>query len=42
MTQQNSALDDEMAAAASSLRTQAQALVQVMAFFKLAEKRVQR
>ncbi|OYU26247.1 MAG: methyl-accepting chemotaxis protein [Burkholderiales bacterium PBB2] len=34
-TQQNSALVEEMAAAASSLRTQAAALVQVMAIFKL-------
>ncbi|WP_310388659.1 methyl-accepting chemotaxis protein [Roseateles sp.] len=42
VTQQNSALVEEMAAAASSLRTQAQALVQVMAFFKLADKRTHR
>ncbi len=42
VTQQNSALVEEMAAAASSLRTQAQALVQVMAVFKLASRRSQR
>jgi len=34
-TQQNAALVEEMAAAASSLRTQAHALVEVMAVFKL-------
>jgi methyl-accepting chemotaxis protein len=39
VTQQNSALVEEMAAAASSLRTQAQALVQVMSIFKLADRR---
>ncbi len=38
-TQQNSALVEEMAAAASSLRTQAAALVDVMAVFKLAARR---
>jgi len=42
VTQQNSALVEEMAAAASSLRNQAQALVQVMAIFKLADRRAQR
>jgi methyl-accepting chemotaxis protein len=36
VTQQNAALVEEMAAAASSLRTQAKALVDVMAFFQLA------
>jgi len=35
VTQQNAALVEEMAAAASSLRTQAKALVDVMAFFNL-------
>jgi methyl-accepting chemotaxis protein len=42
VTQQNSALVEEMAAAASSLRLQAQALVQVMAIFKLADRRAHR
>ena len=37
-TQQNAALVEEMAAAASSLRSQASALVEVMAVFKLAPK----
>ena len=36
-TQQNAALVEEMAAAASSLRTQAQDLVQVVAVFKLGQ-----
>jgi methyl-accepting chemotaxis protein len=36
-TQQNAALVEEMAAAASSLKTQAQELVQVVAVFKLAD-----
>jgi methyl-accepting chemotaxis protein len=38
-TQQNSALVEQMAAAASSLSTQARALVEVMAVFKLAARR---
>jgi methyl-accepting chemotaxis protein len=36
-TQQNAALVEEMAAAASSLKSQAQDLVQVVAVFKLAQ-----
>jgi methyl-accepting chemotaxis protein len=35
VTQQNAALVEEMAAEASSLRTQAKALVDTMAFFSL-------
>jgi methyl-accepting chemotaxis protein len=35
-TQQNSALVDEMSAAAASLRAQAQSLVQAVSMFKLA------
>jgi hypothetical protein len=37
MTQQNAALVEEMAAAANSLQSQAQALVQTVAVFKLAD-----
>ena len=36
-TQQNAALVEEMAAAASSLKAQAQDLVQTVSFFKLAQ-----
>ena len=38
-TQQNAALVEEMAAAADSLRSQAQHLVQTVAVFKLSEAR---
>jgi uncharacterized phage infection (PIP) family protein YhgE len=41
-TQQNAALVEEMAAAASSLKSQAQDLVQVVAIFKLNEGEAQR
>jgi methyl-accepting chemotaxis protein len=40
-TQQNAALVEQMAAAASSLKTQAQELVQAVAVFRLSEDRSQ-